>query len=76
MKWQSIFERSKVYGGVYNGDEPPQLFNIQVKDTWFQKRLEYIRQQQKTDLMDQPKKCSPHEYRLAALSGHRVKANP
>jgi hypothetical protein len=57
MKWQSIFEQSRIYGGVYNGDELPQ-FHIPVKNSWFQRRLNWVRQQQRTELLDQSKKDS------------------
>jgi hypothetical protein len=56
MKLQMIFEQSRIYGGLYGGDELPQLFHMPVKDSWFQKRLEYIRRQQKMELLDQSKR--------------------
>jgi hypothetical protein len=56
MKWQLIFEQSRIYGGVYNGDELPQLFHIPIRDSWLQKRLAYVRQQQRTEFLDEPRK--------------------
>jgi hypothetical protein len=58
MKWHLIFEQSRIYGGVYNGDQLPQLFHIPVKDSWLQKRLAYVRQQQRTDFLDESRKYS------------------
>jgi hypothetical protein len=57
MKWQSIFEQSRIYGGIYNGDELPE-FHIPVKNSWFQRRLHWVREQHRTELGDQIKKCS------------------
>lgn len=57
MKWQSIFEQSRIYGGVYKEEELPQ-FRIPVKNSWFQKRLHWVRQQQRTELLDPSKKYS------------------
>jgi hypothetical protein len=57
MKWLSVFEQSRIYGGVYKEDELPQ-FHIPVKNSWFQKRLHWVRQQHRTELFDQSKKDS------------------
>jgi hypothetical protein len=57
MNWQLIFEQSRIYGGLYKGDELPQVFRIPVTNSWFQKRLEYVRRQQRTEPLDPSKKC-------------------
>jgi len=44
--WQSIFFQSPVNSGYYDEDELPQLNWEWPNGTWFQARLEYIRDYQ------------------------------
>lgn len=42
--WQSIFMQSPANNGYYEEDELPQLRWRWPKGTWFQERLDYIRE--------------------------------
>jgi hypothetical protein len=44
--WESIFMQSPVNNGYYDEDELPQLNWTWPKETWFQDRLDYIREHQ------------------------------
>jgi hypothetical protein len=54
MDWRLIFEQSAVNGGVY--DERglvPRVFRP-VTDSWFQKRLDHVRNELKKEMLQQP----------------------
>jgi hypothetical protein len=42
--WESIFLQSSVNDGYYGEDELPQLNWRWPKETWFQTRLDYVRE--------------------------------
>jgi hypothetical protein len=42
--WESIFLQSPVNDGYYDEEELPQLCWEWPKDTWFQTRLDFIRE--------------------------------
>ncbi|MDH3446210.1 MAG: hypothetical protein OEN50_19980 [Deltaproteobacteria bacterium] len=42
-RWQPVFLRSKVNRGVYGGDSPAIYNWAWPQETWFQKRLRYLR---------------------------------
>lgn len=43
--WESIFRQSPANNGLYDGDRLPQQHWDWPKRTWFQARLEHIREQ-------------------------------
>ena len=54
MDWRLIFEQSAVNGGVY--DERglvPRIFRP-VTDSWFQKRLDHVRNELKREMHQLP----------------------
>lgn len=42
--WESIFEQSRANKGYYNGDELAQRYWEWPRGTWFQSRLEHVRE--------------------------------
>ena len=44
IRWQSIFMQSPANSGYYDEGELPQLTWQWPKGTWFQERLDYIRE--------------------------------
>ncbi len=51
MDWRLVFEQSKVNGGVYLGEELPERIFRPTGDSWFQKRLEFVRRQLKSEMI-------------------------
>lgn len=47
MNWQTIFQLSKVNGGMYLGDTLPQQNWKWPKNTWLKQRLRDLRKQEK-----------------------------
>ena len=52
MDWRLIFEQSKVNGGVYSGEELVQRVYKASPNSWFQRRLREVREQQKKELLE------------------------
>ncbi len=50
MDWRLVFEQSKVNGGLYLGEELPERIFRPTKDSWFQKRLQFVRRQLKSEM--------------------------
>jgi hypothetical protein len=44
--WESIFLQSPVNDGYYDEEELPQLAWEWPKETWFQTRLDYVRERE------------------------------
>ncbi len=55
--WQLVFSRSKVNGAPYDGEEPQRYKWEWPKDTYFQRRLHYLRECQIAGVI--PSKLSP-----------------
>ena len=56
MDWRLIFEQSAVNGGVYDERSlVPRLFRP-VTDSWFQKRLDHVRNELKREMHQMPNK--------------------
>jgi hypothetical protein len=41
--WELVFRQSRVNNGSYDGDRRPAANWLWPRDTWFQKRLHYLR---------------------------------
>jgi len=52
MDWRLIFEQSRVNGARYLGDELVQRVYKPLGCSWFQKRLDYIREQMKKEMLE------------------------
>jgi hypothetical protein len=52
MNWRLIFEQSKVNGARYLGDELVQRVYKPLGHSWFQKRLDYVREQMKKEMLE------------------------
>jgi len=52
MDWRLIFEQSRVNGARYLGDELVQRVYKPLGYSWFQKRLDYIREQMKKEMLE------------------------
>lgn len=52
MDWRLVFEQSRVNGGVYLGDDLVQRVYRPVRGSWFQKRLEHVRDQLKREMLE------------------------
>jgi len=54
VDWRLIFELSPVNGGVYTGDDlVPRPFRPKT-NSWFQKRLAYVRAELKKEILEEP----------------------
>ena len=54
VNWRLIFELSPVNGGVYTGDDlVPRPFRPKT-NSWFQKRLAYVRAELKKEMLEEP----------------------
>jgi len=42
--WESVFLQSRVNDGRYDGDSLPQTIWPWPKDTWFQNRMDFVRE--------------------------------
>jgi hypothetical protein len=52
MGWRLIFEQSKANGGQYLGDDLVQRVYKPVDTSWFQKRLDQVREQLKKEMLE------------------------
>ncbi len=53
MDWRLLFEQSKANRGVYREDNlPPEGVGGWPKETWFQNRLRYVREQKRQGISD------------------------
>jgi hypothetical protein len=54
VDWRLIFELSPANGGVYTGDDlVPRPFRPKT-NSWFQKRLAYVRAELKKEILEEP----------------------
>ncbi|HZD39308.1 MAG TPA: hypothetical protein VE131_01215 [Terriglobales bacterium] len=51
MDWRRIFEQSAINGGHYDETELVQRVYRPVTDSWFQKRLDYVRDMLKKEML-------------------------
>ena len=58
MDWRRIFEQSTVNGGHYDEKDLVQRVYRPVTDSWFQKRLDYVRNSLKKELLLGPTRSS------------------
>jgi hypothetical protein len=58
MNWRLIFEQSAVNGGLYEEKELVQRVFRPVTDSWFQKRLDHVRNELKKELLTHPGRSS------------------
>jgi hypothetical protein len=49
--WQAVFSQSRVNQGYYNGEQLPQVRWAWPRATWFQTRLDQIRDQERALLL-------------------------
>ena len=49
--WEAVFSQSPVNEGYYNGDQLPQVRWAWPRATWFQARLDQIRDQERAALL-------------------------
>ena len=54
--WKAVFSRSPVNQGRYNGEQLPQVRWAWPRATWFQTRLDQIRDQERALLLKTNKK--------------------
>jgi len=52
MNWRLIFEQSRVNGARYLGDELVQRVYKPLGYSWFQKRLDYVREQMQKEMLE------------------------
>ena len=64
--WESIFLQSRVNDGRYDGDRLPQTIWPWPKDTWFQTRLDFVREHEPVLSLKAHWKAGHEEDRLAA----------
>ena len=56
LDWRLVFEQSRVNGGLYTEENLPQQVVMPVlKNSWFQKRLKYVREQLKSEVLGSDK---------------------
>jgi len=61
MDWRRIFEQSAVNGGYYDEKDLIQRVYRPVTDSWFQKRLEHVRNTLKQEmLLGPPRSTKDH----------------
>ena len=51
MDWRRIFEQSAVNGGKYDERDLVQRVFRPVTDSWFQKRLDHVRNELKKEML-------------------------
>lgn len=51
MDWRRIFEQSAVNGGYYDENDLVQRVYRPVTDSWFQKRLDRVRNELKKEML-------------------------
>jgi hypothetical protein len=51
MDWRRIFEQSAINGGHYDEKDLVQRVYRPVTDSWFQRRLDYVRDALKKELL-------------------------
>ena len=54
--WEAVFSQSPVNDGYYNGEKLPQVHWGWPRGTWFQARLDYIREHEKAGNLKTTKK--------------------
>ena len=54
MDWRRIFEQSAVNGGLYDERDLVARVFRPVTDSWFQKRLDRVRNELKKEMIHQP----------------------
>jgi hypothetical protein len=52
--WEAIFSQSPVNNGFYNGEKLPQIHWTWPKRTWFQSRLNHVREHDRLWATKQP----------------------
>lgn len=58
MDWRRIIEQSPVNGGFYDERELVTRVFRPVTDSWFQKRLDHVRNELKKEMIQQPTRTS------------------
>ncbi len=58
MDWRRIFEQSAVNGGYYDEKDLVQRVYRPVTDSWFQKRLDHVRNELKKEMLLGPSRST------------------
>jgi hypothetical protein len=58
MDWRLIFKQSAVNGGKYNENDLVQRVFRPVADSWFQKRLQHVRNEAKKEVLLEPSRST------------------
>ncbi len=58
MDWRRIFEQSALNGGYYDEKDLVQRVYRPVTDSWFQKRLDHVRNELKKEMLLGPSRST------------------